>query len=370
MQSLTAAQLQSEYIKNAVIPPPDVNTVNTKQTRLLVASASRDVAKYPSPSEFSVSFERIHFVTKVELIASTIPFSSYTVDHTNNIVYFSEENTAFDPITHMQLIPPSSLLSVTVPAATYTGPSLALALQSLLNSATRSTIAVSYDPATNKLGMASDLTDKSTGGPAPFTLSFMNKGQKGTPRATSASSVLGYAIADYYGALKESVSLGAADTTFTLHDTSALVVGDTIVFATTGGTVFNKITAINRSTGIVSLKDPIVATFTYGVVLYGRYPAPFVMNLTPRQLVCLHVSNMAKNVSTTMNDGLDQSFAVIYKHFPAEMHNHFKTLSPPLSTLEKMAISLRNADGSTYDCQNQDYVLEFVVTYNNGAINS
>jgi hypothetical protein len=195
----------------------------------------------------------------------------------------------------------------------------------------------------------------------------MNNGNRGVARPCSAHSVLGFAIDDYHGALSELVTLGAGDVAFAVHDTANLTAGAKIVFATPAGNVFNTIAAINAP--VVSLGTPIVASFAYGKLLHGAYVPPFMVNIACKQMVCLHVGNFAKNISCDANDGLNKSFAIIYRKQSNRFtqQNYFKIMTPALSMLEKLYIVLENADGSAFDSQNQDHVLEFLVTYSSSA---
>eukprot|EP00798_Chlamydomonas_sp_ICE-L_P019632 gene19632-26317_t len=252
-QSITPDQLADEYFRNAIIPPPSKENVVEKQVRLLISSRNWNVATFPLASKYPVTFDRTQFVKKVELLSAYIPFPDYTVDASNDTLYFSEASPTFDSAMHKTLVPLADIIKVSVPRGTYDGQSLAPVLHALINDVAKSTVSVQYDVQTNRLGITSDLKNKTDGSPSPFTLTFMNNGQRGVARASSIHAVLGYAIDDYYGAVPESVSLGTSDTTFALHDTSMLNVGDAIVFSTSNGDTANVIVAINNATGIVTI---------------------------------------------------------------------------------------------------------------------
>jgi hypothetical protein len=107
----------STYYETAVIPPP--RKMKNKVTRFVIDSRERNISLFPNPNDYEVQFiQELHDVSKVTLLSTTFPFSSYIVNTTNNILTVAYNNVVYD---------------VEIDIGNYTETALATELQNAIN---------------------------------------------------------------------------------------------------------------------------------------------------------------------------------------------------------------------------------------------
>lgn len=109
----------STYYQSAVIKPP--TKASNKMTRFVIDSRERNISLFPSPSEYEVPFiQELHDVSKITLLSTCFPFSSYLVNTSNNILSIAYGGDVYD---------------VEIETGNYTEAELATELQSAINTA-------------------------------------------------------------------------------------------------------------------------------------------------------------------------------------------------------------------------------------------
>ena len=107
--------------------------------------------------------------------------------------------------------------------------------------------------------------------------------------------------------------------------------------------------------------------FTYASteLLQGvhQLTSPFRRDLSHTTTAILSISGADINVS--IDGTLNRSFAVITSKGPYPSLSErisTKTFNPPVGKLPRLHVEFRDVYGNAYDFQNQDHILEFVVT--------
>jgi hypothetical protein len=88
MQNQQSAEcVRRDMIRHAIIPPDDgsLSEEVLKQTRIVIDSRDRNLAAYPSPSQYAVDLpEDINLVSGIQLKTVWFPFSAFHINGTNN----------------------------------------------------------------------------------------------------------------------------------------------------------------------------------------------------------------------------------------------------------------------------------------------
>ena len=147
-----------------LIPKTSRNTVHESDMIpqiFTLDSRDRDDVNYPDPAKYRIRIPEFHNVVSIELVAAEIPFTGYTVNTSNNVLTFQEE----DNIN----------IDVEIPPGNYTADQLATAIEDAMNAATG--FSVTYSVTNDEI--AGKFTIEATGGTAPvFNLIFYGGTQK------------------------------------------------------------------------------------------------------------------------------------------------------------------------------------------------
>lgn len=128
------------------------STLNpTRTTSLVVSSADRDKTVFPSASHYEITLdEAVHDVTTMQLVVADVPFVAYLIQSTNASIQVVLQN--------------GSIINAVLPTGDYSGPDLALAVQTALQGQFTST----FSTLTDNIGVGCSTS--------PFSLVFSKIG--------------------------------------------------------------------------------------------------------------------------------------------------------------------------------------------------
>lgn len=128
-----------DFRQTAVIKPPAfdgidaVNKPNVRFTRVVVDSRDRNNVVFPDPNRYEIRLdEEIEDVLSVELITADVPFSSYLINQSNNILNVNYNSGVITG-------------TATLTTGDYTAADLASELQLQLNAVAVGSFVVTYD---------------------------------------------------------------------------------------------------------------------------------------------------------------------------------------------------------------------------------
>lgn len=159
------------------------STLNpTRITSFVIDSRDRDLTRFPLASHYEISLdEAVHDVMSITLMVADVPFMTYLVQPSNSSIQAVLNN--------------GSVINAIIPVGDYTGATLAVAVQTALQSQTSS-------PNTFTSAYSTPLDNISVTCNSPFTLAFHNTG--------SVALELGFAT----GSSTLSTSVGSLHTVF------------------------------------------------------------------------------------------------------------------------------------------------------------
>lgn len=134
-----------DFANSTIIKPQDGQLEDTKRsmvkkTRVVVDSRYRNLQLYPNPSKYSIDlYEDIQDAISCELVVADVPFTSYIINNNNNQLDFNINNV---------------WRTINVPVGDYTGSSLAVTLQGLLNN--YGSFVVNFDSVSDKFTFVCD----------------------------------------------------------------------------------------------------------------------------------------------------------------------------------------------------------------------
>lgn len=168
----------------------------TKDYFLVVDSRDRNQDRYSNPANYQIDFNEVYKdILSIELISAEIPKSTYTINSSNNKIYFQETATQVSNDT---------FYTGTIPIGNYsTASDLATAIQTAMDGATGSEAdyTVSVLSTTNKLSISSNFGGSAT----LFNLLFdggtekYNATTRTVYKENSIGPVIGFSRADLTG---------------------------------------------------------------------------------------------------------------------------------------------------------------------------
>ena len=330
----------------------------------MVDSRFRDRARFPRSSEFEVQLDdEIDNVTSLTLVSYNVPKQVYTVNESNNKLWFTEELILFDASKQTPLPPdPTQVQSVTIEPGAYSPEDLAGALRAAINGASRSTIAVTYNTITCKYEFSSSLFDPA----ANKYVSFSILNVLGDLVRNTIAPCIGLNPAkNYFGAFSAPVK--PANAVVYTGEAKGVRQGQRVVLA-------DVITA-PQLFSVVSVQP----SYPQYVVLNGTYssrPEPVALNHgtvhsethsildIPEDYYLLEVERFRGDM---LPRGLPVSAALAVLHpagtIQVDDNRYTRALNPPISGLRSLKITVRNHDGTVCNFENRELFLEFIITH-------
>lgn len=274
-----------------------------KKTRLIVTSADRDLSVDPSPSSYSVVFdEPLIDVISLSLVNATVPLVAYQVSACNNSLMF---RIGADPTTHTATIPPGD-----------------------------------YEPPSRLAEQVALAVETACGQPGVLSVAYVE-----------SRDAFVFSAAEPFEIICEEVHL--------LQQRG----GDAGVLTPGGMLGDRRIAYASRTCARILGLGP--ATYASKENSPGVHvlSSPYRRDLSHTSMVILSITGADINVAV---DGtLNRSFAVIGGTgvFPSLSDRiPTKTYNPPIGKMPQLHLDFRDVFGNAYDFQNQDHILEFVVT--------
>lgn len=150
---------EKDYYNNAVIEPPKEYMYyenDKKYTRIVIDSKDRSTM-FPNPNNYEIVLDDdINDVVSAQLVSADIPFSSYLINASFNVIELAQNNVSY---------------TITLDTGDYEATELAVHLEAKMNeSVNASNFNVSYNARKDNYTIKSKL---------PFTLNFSNRGSLG-----------------------------------------------------------------------------------------------------------------------------------------------------------------------------------------------
>ncbi len=165
------------------------------QEYIVVDSRDRNHDDYPNPNNYRVDLERdIHDVISIQLVSAEVPKSEYTINTSNNLIYFQETNAQVSGET---------FLTATLDVGNYTITELKTEIENKMDAVGTANYTVTIDNKTNTVNISSDLS-----GVDLFNLLFQgdneihgnNNNPRSSYRENSIGPVIGFSRTDLSGA--------------------------------------------------------------------------------------------------------------------------------------------------------------------------
>ena len=274
---------------------------------LLVNSADRNTTKYPEPNKYLINLRKPYKrITSIDLQRADIPASGYIINQYNNALHFVDNSVEYD---------------ITITPGDYDIDELTAAIETAMNAepGPTGTYSVSSNTITNKITIAR------TGGSGTFELLFDGGEKKhGTQHRDEA---------DFDN--PTTVTYGDSH-----HEHRTSSIAKVIGFKATD------------YTGDTS------------------YEGPYTYNLNPDQYIIIKIKDFDRIDSTNVHT--DGAFLVIFLESANSAYRRKRstdlddescniTFNPPMEKLERLEISVFDANGNPYDFNGHNHVLGFEI---------
>ena len=358
-----AACRQQFFDANHIIPPPPRGERTTRRLRVMVDSRFRDRARFPRSSQFEVPLDdEIDNVTALTLVSYNVPKQVYTVNESNNMLWFTEELVLFDTNTRAPLpLDPVQVRSVTIEPGAYSPEDLAGALRAAINGASRSAIAVEYNTITCKYEFSSSMFDPATNKYVSF--SILNE-LGDLVRNTIAPCIGLNPAKNYLGAFATPVK--PANAVVYTEEAKGVKQGQRVVLG--------DLLTVPQLFTVVSVQP----SYPQYVVLNGTYssrPEPVSLNHgtihsethsildIPEEYYLLEVDRFRGDM-LPRSQPVSAALAVLHPAgtIQVEDNSYTRVLNPPISGLRSLKITVRNYDGTVCNFENRELFLEFIIT--------
>jgi hypothetical protein len=363
MMATSAACQQRFYDVNHIIPPPLPGERTTRRMRVMVDSRFRDRARFPRSSQFEMPLDdELDNVTELSLVSYNVPKQVYTVNESNNMLWFTEELVLFDTNTRAPLpLDAAQVKSVTIEPGAYSPEDLAGALRAAINGASRSAIAVEYNTITCKYEFSSSLFDPATNKYVSFSIINV-LGEM--VRNTIAPCIGLNPAKNYMGAFAAPVK--PANAVVYTEEAKGVRQGQRVVLG--------DVITVPQLFTVVSVQP----SYPKYVVLNGTYssrPEPVALNHgtihsethsildIPEEYYLLEVDRFRGDMlprSLPVNAAL----AVLHPAGTIQVddNRYTRVLNPPISGLRSLKITVRNHDGTVCNFENRELFLEFFIS--------
>ena len=352
------------YAQNAIIPPPNCAARPPRRLRVMVDSRFRDRVRFPNSSQFEIPLDaEIDNVIALSLVSYNVPRQVYTVNETNNTLWFTEELILFDANTRAPLpFDAAQVKSIKIEPGAYKPEELADSLRATLNAVSRATITVAYNTITRKYEFTSSMFDPAQNKYVGFSIlnSF------GDMTKNSIAPCIGLnPTKNYVGAFAAPVR--AANTVVYTEEAKGVRQGQRIVLAdvVTSPQLFN----------VISVQP----AYPQYVVLNGTYssrPEPVSLNHgtvisetssildIPDEYYILEVDRFKGDI-LPRSSPVSRALAILHPQGTIRVDDtdrYTRVMNPPISGLRSLRITLRNHDGSVCNFENRELFLEFMIT--------
>lgn len=169
------------YYNNAVIKTP--RAYDVRNVRLVLDSRERNMVLFPNPNKYEVNLlDAIPNVSRIRLVSSTFPFSSYLINVNNNVIYFGIGNVQY---------------TASIEIGDYTsGDELATAMSTAMSTSSGKSFVVEYILRTDNFRFKCDVAFTMTFKGNAYTHSF-NQNTDYAYKQSSVGPVVGFGIKDY-----------------------------------------------------------------------------------------------------------------------------------------------------------------------------
>lgn len=351
------------YCQNAIIPPPAGLKLKSRRVRVMMDSRLRDRSKFPKSSDFELQLDNeLNNVTSLALLSYNVPKQIYTVNESNNMLWFTEELLMFDPVTGaMRALDPAQVRSVTIEPGAYSPQDLADTLRASLNGATRATIGVSYNSITCKYVFSSSLFDPATNKYVSF--SILN--QFGETVKNSIAQCIGLSPAkNYYGAFEKPVRPASAvvytEEAVGVKQGQRIIVGDVV----SAPQLYNIVSVQPAYPKYIVLNGSHASTSAPVSLNHGTIQSETHSILDiPEDYYILEIDRFKGDIHPRSH-AVNNAFAILHPAgtIQVDENRYTKTLTPPINGVKSLRVKLRNYDGTLCNFENREVFIELLIT--------
>lgn len=359
----------SSSYHDTIIPAPDRNITHKSISKpYVIDSGRRNVDLFPEPYNYDFPLDdRYRDVISVEMTYGKFPNTVYLINNSNNVIHIQEElNQTVEVVIDVGNYTISELLT-----------KIETKLSNLLSSGDlKNSYSLSYDTNTNIVTWSVTYSNSIT---TPiFTLIFLepecnyNKNREGKRYCQkSMGRILGYK-ADNHVSTKEGIVTGTSGSdVLTGFDTKFLTdlsIGDEIVIQGDVTTTYEVDEIIDNTT--LTLTGDLSSDYSGKMYAVNYLKANNVYDLNPDSYFIIDIPDL--DVMESASDPIDDTFAVIFVDTDADFTTFnanscptqrvIKYFNPPLGSLDRLRIRFRRYDGSEYDFNGREHVMQFNIT--------